>query len=397
MELDYVASAQHWCGWTEWCPLTPTVDGQTYAWELWPLNSGEWNEIYLTVRIADTATGVDTFTNWVEIASTEPVSDTEPYYDNNIASADVVVDLPYFEVGKDYESTAVAGQLITYTLTVTNIGNSVGTGVILSDTIPAELSDPGGGTIILPPPTTWMWWYLDTIAPLGGTAMASFMATLPCRGTVVNDDYRVVDSDQGVSSAVGAPVSVDVLTPTFTVGFEAVPAPVSVSTTVAFTDATTTNGPPIIEWTWDFGDGATGTGITTTHTYLTDGVLTVTLTVTDACGYSDFYTNTLQVNPPNLVASFDQSAVLVEPGVTVYFTDTSTTNLPPIVAWVWDFGDDSPLRFTSTISHTYTIEDTFTVTLTITDTLGYSDTHLSIVVVKTDIEYIYLPLVMRNF
>ncbi len=396
-ELEYVASAQHWCESTEWCPLTPTRDGQTYTWELWPLNSGEWNEIYLTVRIADTATGIDTFTNWVEIASTEPVSDTEPYYDNNIASADVVVDLPYFEVGKEYESTAVAGQPITYTLTVTNIGNSVGTGVILSDTIPAELSDPGGGTIILPPPTTWIWWYLDAIAPLGGTATAFFTATLPCRGTVVNADYRVVDSDQGVSSVVGAPVSVDVLTPTFTVGFEAVPAPVSVSTTVAFTDATTTDGPPIIEWTWDFGDGATGTGITSTHTYLTDGVLTVTLTVTDACGYSDFYTNTLQVNPPNLVASFDQSAVLVEPGVTVYFTDTSTTNLPPIVAWVWDFGDDSPLRFTSTISHTYTIEDTFTVTLTITDTLGYSDTHLSIVVVKTDIEYIYLPLVMRNF
>lgn len=396
-ELEYVASAQHWCETTEWCALTPNKIGQTYTWELWPLRSGEWNEIHLTVRITDTATGIDTFTNRGEIATDRPTVDIEPYYDNNNASADVVVDLPYFEVGKAYESTAVAGQIITYTLTVTNIGNSVGTGVILSDTLPAELGDPNGGTIILPMPPTSMWWYLDSIAPLGGTATAGLTATLPCRGTVVNADYRVVDSDQGVSSAIGAPVSVDVLTPTFTIDFLAVPTPAPVSTTVAFTDATITNGPPLVEWTWNFGDGAAGTGITTTHTYLTNGELVVTLTVTDACGYSDFYTRTLLVNPPALAASFTQSALLVEPGVTVDFTDTSTTDLPPIVAWTWDFGDNSSLRFTQNVSHTYTTEDIFTVTLTITDTLGYSDSYQSTVRVVTDIQHIYLPLVMRNY
>ncbi len=395
--FEFVAATRRSQGWATWPPSR--TDGQQLAWDTGYMPAGGEDELLVTVRIPAAVTGLDTFTNWAEVASDQPTVDIEPYYDNNANYVDIMIDLPYFEVSKAYESTAVAGTPITYTLTVTNSGNSVGTGVILSDTIPAELVNPGGGTIILPPPTTAIWWYLDSIAPLGGAASAFFTGTLPCRGTVVNADYRVVDSDQGVGSAVGAPVSVDVLTPTFTIGFQAVPAPpVYVSTTVAFTDTTTTNGgASIVAWTWDFGDGATGSGITTTHTYLTAGELVVTLTVTDACGYTDFYTRAVLVNPPALVASFNQSATLVEPGVTVHFTDTSTTNLPPIVAWAWDFGDNSPLRFTQNVSHTYTAESVFTVTLTITDTLGFSDSYQSTVRVATNIQYIYLPLVMRNY
>jgi PKD repeat protein len=37
----------------------------------------------------------------------------------------------------------------------------------------------------------------------------------------------------------------------------------------------------VVSYTWDFGDGATGTGATPTHVYATAGTYTVTLTVTD--------------------------------------------------------------------------------------------------------------------
>jgi PKD repeat protein len=37
----------------------------------------------------------------------------------------------------------------------------------------------------------------------------------------------------------------------------------------------------ITAYAWDFGDGVTGTGVNTTHTYAAAGTFTVTLRVTD--------------------------------------------------------------------------------------------------------------------
>lgn len=55
---------------------------------------------------------------------------------------------------------------------------------------------------------------------------------------------------------------------------------------VQFTDASTT-GCEIVEWLWDFGDGGTSTEQNPTHSYDDEGMFTVTLTVRDACGYTD--------------------------------------------------------------------------------------------------------------
>ena len=50
-----------------------------------------------------------------------------------------------------------------------------------------------------------------------------------------------------------------------------------------------------VSYAWDFGDGNTGTGATTQHTYAAAGQYTVTLTVTDACGGEDVTTQTVDV------------------------------------------------------------------------------------------------------
>ena len=56
----------------------------------------------------------------------------------------------------------------------------------------------------------------------------------------------------------------------------------------------------IADYAWDFGDGATGSGVTDSHTYAASGSYEVKLTVTDNDGATDTSTKTVTVTlPPN--------------------------------------------------------------------------------------------------
>ncbi len=123
-----------------------------------------------------------------------------------------------------------------------------------------------------------------------------------------------------------------------------------------------------ISWLWNFGDGTTSTLQNPSHTFLTRGFYTVSLTIQLNGGCTQVYPvfRTFDVQGGEAVFTFTQTQCA--PYV-VSFTDVSTTNW---TSWLWDFGDGS----TSTLQnplHTYSTAGFNTITLTGTTSAGCSN------------------------
>jgi PKD repeat protein len=123
----------------------------------------------------------------------------------------------------------------------------------------------------------------------------------------------------------------------------------------------------ITSYAWDFGDGATGSGVNPTHAFVASGTYPVTLTVTDNQGASSSIGHSVTVTaaPPNQppTAVFTTSCTQL----TCAF-DGSLSSDPDgtITSYAWDFGDGGT-GTGATPSHTYTTAGTYPVTLTVTD------------------------------
>ncbi|MGZ4215443.1 MAG: PKD domain-containing protein [Solirubrobacteraceae bacterium] len=130
----------------------------------------------------------------------------------------------------------------------------------------------------------------------------------------------------------------------------------------------------ITNYSWDFGDGSTGTGPTPTHTYATRGTYHVTLTVTNDAGQTDTIEHdvTADIAP---TASFTAPSGAQQSNTPLIFDGTASApgDGGTIAGYSWDFGDNGT-GSGSTPSHTYTSAGTYNVTLTVTDDLRVTDT-----------------------
>ena len=91
-------------------------------------------------------------------------------------------------------------------------------------------------------------------------------------------------------------------------------------------------------WEWDFGDGQTSGAQNPKHTYVSEGVYTVTLKVRNNFGEdTKVRSNLIEVNKGPVV-DFIADMTTVGVGRRVTFTDLSQ-NTP--TRWIWDFGDGS--------------------------------------------------------
>ena len=72
----------------------------------------------------------------------------------------------------------------------------------------------------------------------------------------------------------------------------------SCSSTMQFTDISTANVGTVHSWLWDFGDGTTSTSQSPSHTYLSAGTYTASLTITDVSGCTNTYSHAVVIAPP---------------------------------------------------------------------------------------------------
>ncbi len=144
----------------------------------------------------------------------------------------------------------------------------------------------------------------------------------------------------------------------------------------------------IVLYSWQFGDGSSGNGVTTSHIYDTPGTYTASLTVTDNAGASD--TETLQIEvicnqPPE--ASMVLSRVSGYAPLAVDFDASGSTDSDgSIVEYNWDFGDEAA-GSGSTVSHTYSNTGSYTITLSVTDDKGAVDVATAAIEVRQGYQY----------
>ncbi len=133
-------------------------------------------------------------------------------------------------------------------------------------------------------------------------------------------------------------------------------------------DATASFDPDgsIASYQWDFGDGSTGTGVTTSHDYTANGTYTVQLTVIDNLGASTATVQNVVAADAPPTASFTWSCAAQSCSMDA---SSSSDSDGTVVTYAWDFGDGTTASGVTT-NHTFAAAKIYNVTLTVTDDGG---------------------------
>jgi PKD repeat protein len=121
-----------------------------------------------------------------------------------------------------------------------------------------------------------------------------------------------------------------------------------------------------LSYTWDFGDGANGTGATPTHAYAASGVYTVRLTVSDGKGGSAAATTAVTVSNTRPVANPGGPYPALNKVAVTLDGSGSTDADGDALSYAWDFGDGTSATGRAP-THVYTGVGIYTVTLAVSD------------------------------
>ena len=160
-----------------------------------------------------------------------------------------------------------------------------------------------------------------------------------------------------------------------TASFTATPTSGTAPLTVVF-DASASTDPDgsIVSYHWLYGDGATGSGVTSSHTYSGAGTYLALLVVTDDDGMTATTVRQIVVSSggtnqhPMAVATATPTSGIAP--LTVAFDASASTDPDgTISSYAWNYGDGATGSGV-TSSHTYTSQGAYTALLTVTDNQG---------------------------
>lgn len=116
-----------------------------------------------------------------------------------------------------------------------------------------------------------------------------------------------------------------------------------------------------ISWTWDWGDGATTSGMVSSHQYSAAGTYNIILTITNlndpSCTDTALKVITIVDRNTSYFTVSDKEVCVGDP---IYFTDSFSF----VSSFVWDFGDNNVITNNFSPVHTYTEPGNYVVSLT---------------------------------
>lgn len=181
----------------------------------------------------------------------------------------------------------------------------------------------------------------------------------------VSDDLGATDRET-LTIAVTSPTALNT-PPTAVISSSAGLGAAPLTVNFDGSDSTDSDG-TIVQYQWDMGDGSTASGPQSSHTYITPGTFSATLSVIDNGGLTDTISTPVLVNlpqqensPPTALIATDNNEGVV-PLAVGFDASESQDSDGSIVLYAWNFGDGTTDTAIAP-NHIYTYPGIFTITL----------------------------------